>query len=243
MRRPGPARSSIRAQELAGLLLSERGTTPLERPGSSLVGLSQTLDSRLEDNQGTGVHVATVTPFMEGGPHGRQIVIDPILRLEGLTLERTGGVGVFMFHSAGRVRESVIRESHGIGFWGVSAAVQLIGNEIADTLVGRLDGREGESRTSLGVTLSGSGDPAFDAGLAVEDNRITGMSDAGLLVVTDLHPLGGRLALGETGRLSDNGLDAARIGRLGELEVEGFELTPRTAEELPPPELGPQQVR
>ena len=63
------------------------------------------------------------------------------------------------------------------------------------------------------------------------------MTDAGLLVVTDLHPLGGRLALGETGRLTDNGLDAARIGLLGELEVEGFELTERTAEELPPPEL------
>ena len=139
-------------------------------------------------------------------------------------IERTYNPSVFR-RARRSARNAAWAACHrGVGGWRSGAYARVEGNEIRGTSWGRVPGRDGaEVEVGDGVVVAGTETWAdFSTEyLSVADNVIADSARAGLLVMSDLFEVGGRLALG-AGRIEGSGVvDAVAVGDLRALAVEG----------------------
>ncbi len=207
----------------SGLHVEDGAPIPLSVAGASVAVLSTFEGVEVAGGVGPGVTVGRVALYTREGERTEPFLARS-LRLEGLDVRANDGPGVVLIDSVAALARSGVAGNRGVGVWLSGAYARVEGNEIRGTSLGRVPGRDGaEVEVGDGVVVAGTETWAdFSTEyLSVADNVIADSARAGLLVMSDLFEVGGRLALG-AGRIEGSGVvDAVAVGDLRALAVEG----------------------
>lgn len=247
--RGGRVHSTLGAASQA-VRLVQRTSLPIHLPGASVAAFSEISDLLVEDNAGTGMSAYRVALFCRDNGEGPACSrpLDPRgametrlfpgarVLIDGVRVASNRLRGVSLIDSVASVSNAVIDGNLGAGIWSTGAIATLTDNQITNTLMAELPGRDGPINVGDGLVLEGSERwlrYSADA-LTINGNQIRGSARAGLLVIRDQQPIEGRIEV-SMGEISENEVNAAEIGGLGDLEVGGIELQRFSADELPPP--------
>jgi len=135
LQRDGALRSTILGESAAfGIFVNQRSLVPLTTVGSSAVALSQLRNVRVTGTRGPGVFVSRVALVQEGGAPYFQRAI-PLLDSH---ISATEGPGVLAVDSVVDVIGTEIKESIGLGIWGLGFSGVIANCEISDTRIGNV---------------------------------------------------------------------------------------------------------